>query len=210
MSFWWQLAYLIGFKPWDSGVPPPELTLVIEGPEALPPGRALDLGCGAGTNVVYLAQHGWEATGVDLVARALRRARERAATAKVSPRFIKGDVTRLDELGAGGGHRLFLDLGCFHTIPAERRDAYVAGVTAAAAEGATMLLFGFAPGAMRPGPRGVTADELRQRFRGWHLVEATRGSDRIETWWYRLRRVAPGAVPGQLTSVRQSTKLPLE
>jgi len=210
MSFWWQLAYLIGFKPWDSGVPPPELTLVVEGPEALPPGRALDLGCGAGTNVVYLAQHGWEATGVDLVARALRRARERAATAKVSPRFIKGDVTRLDELGVGGGHRLFLDLGCFHTIPAERRDAYVAGVTAAAAEGATMLLFGFAPGAMRPGPRGVTADELRQRFRGWHLVEATRGSDRIETWWYRLRRVAPGAVPGQLTSVRQSTKLPLE
>jgi len=210
MSFWWQLAYLIGFKPWDSGVPPPELTLVVEGPEALPPGRAMDLGCGAGTNVVYLAQHGWEATGVDLVARALRRARERAAAAKVSPRFIKGDVTRLDELGVGGGHRLFLDLGCFHTIPAERRDAYVAGVTAAAAEGATMLLFGFAPGAMRPGPRGVTADELRQRFRGWHLVEATRGSDRIETWWYRLRRVAPGAVPGQLTSVRQSTKLPLE
>jgi len=196
MSFWWQLAYLIGFKPWDSGVPAPELTLVVEGPEPLPPGRALDLGCGAGTNVVYLAQHGWEATGVDLVARALRRARERAAAAKVSPRFIRGDVTRLDELGVGGGHSLFLDLGCFHTIPAERRDAYVAGVTAAAAGEATMLMFGFVPGATRPGPRGVTADELRQRFRGWDLVEATRGTDRVETWWYRLRRLAPGWVQG--------------
>jgi len=196
MSFWWQLTYLIGFKPWDSGIPPSELTSVVEGPEALPPGRSLDLGCGAGTNVVYMAQHGWEATGVDLVARALRRARERAAAAKVSLRLVEGDVTRLDELGVGGGYSLFLDLGCFHTIPAERRDAYVAGVTAAAVEGATMLLFGFVPGAMRPGPRGVTGEELRRQFRSWDLVEATRGTDRLETWWYRLRRLAPGSVRG--------------
>ena len=196
MSFWWQLAYLIGFKLWDSGVPPPELTSVVEGPEALALGRALDLGCDAGTNVVYLAQHGWEATGVDLVARALRKARERAAAANVSARFIKGDVTRLDELGVGSAYGLFLDLGCFHTIPAGRPDAYVAGVTAAAAGGATMLLFGFVPGAMRRGPRGVTGDELRQRFQGWDLVEADRGTDRVETWWYRLRRAGPGAVQG--------------
>ena len=196
MSFWWQLAYLIGFKPWDSGVPPPELTAVVDGPEALAPGRALDLGCGAGTNVVYLAQHGWEATGVDLVGRALQKARQRAATANVSPRFIEGDVTRLDQLGVGSGYGLFLDLGCFHTIPPERRDAYVAGVTAAAAGGATMLLFGFVPGAMRPGPRGVTADELRLRFQGWDVVEANRGTDRVETWWYRLRRAGSGAVQG--------------
>jgi len=193
MRIWWRLAYLIGFKPWDSGIPPPELTSVVEGPEALPPGRALDLGCGAGTNVVYLAQHGWEAAGVDLVGRAIRLARERAVAAMVSPRFIEGDVTRLDELGLGGGYSLFLDLGCFHTIPAEGRAAYVAGVTAAAADGATMLLFGFVPGALRPGPRGVTGDELRQRFRGWELVEVTRGTDRFETWWYRLRRARPGS-----------------
>lgn len=196
MSFWWQLAYLIGFKPWDSGVPPPELTAVVDGPEALAPGRALDLGCGAGTNVVYLAQHGWEATGVDLVGRALHKARQRAAKANVSPRFIEGDVTQLDELGVGSGYGLFLDLGCFHTIPAERRDAYVAGVTAAAAGGATMLLFGFVPGAMRPGPRGVTGDELRLRFQGWGVVEANRGTDRVETWWYRLRRAGSGSVQG--------------
>lgn len=188
MSLWWQLAYMIGFKPWDSGISPPELVSVVEGPDALPPGRALDLGCGTGTNVVYLAQHGWDATGVDLVGRALRRARERASGAGVSPRFIAGDVTRLDELEVGSGYSLLFDLGCFHTIPGARRDAYAKGMTAAAADGATLLLFGFAPGAMRPGPRGVTADELRQRFEGWEMVEASRGTDRVETWWYRLRR----------------------
>ena len=83
MSLWWQLAYIVGFKPWDSGISPPELVSVVEGPEALAPGRALDLGCGTGTNVVYLAQHGWEATGVDLVRRALRRAHDRASAAGV-------------------------------------------------------------------------------------------------------------------------------
>ncbi len=97
-------------------------------------------------------------------------------------------MTRLHELGVGGGFGLLLDLGCFHTIPFERRDAYAAGATRAAAPGATLLLFGFAPGAMRPGPRGVTEGELRRRFTGWELCDATRGRDRFETWWYRLER----------------------
>lgn len=193
MSLWWHLAYLVGFKPWDSGVPPPELVSVVEGPDALTAGGALDLGCGTGTNVVYLAEHGWDATGVDLVGRALSRARGRAAVAGVSPRFIRGDVTRLDRLGVSPGQNLFLDMGCFHAIPSERRGAYVAGVTSLAAPGAILLLFGFAPGAMRPGPRGVTADELRQRFDGWELVDTTRGTDRVETWWYRLERPKTGA-----------------
>ncbi len=38
--------YRFGIKPWDSGIPPPELKELIEGPTARPPGRALDLGCG--------------------------------------------------------------------------------------------------------------------------------------------------------------------
>ena len=32
---------------------------------SLPPSRALDLGCGSGTNCIYLARHGWEVVGVD-------------------------------------------------------------------------------------------------------------------------------------------------
>ena len=67
-----QLMYLVGFKPWDSGVSPPELVAAVEGPQALPPGRALDLGCGTGTNAIYMARHGWDVTGADLVGRPLR------------------------------------------------------------------------------------------------------------------------------------------
>jgi hypothetical protein len=43
-------AYLFGVKPWDSGISPPELVKVVEGGDALRPGRAIDLGCGTGTN----------------------------------------------------------------------------------------------------------------------------------------------------------------
>jgi SAM-dependent methyltransferase len=188
MGVFYQLTYLVGFKPWDSGVPPPELVAVVEGAEPLPPGRALDLGCGTGTNSVYLAQHDWEVTGIDLVGRALRSANRRAEAAGVSPWFVKGDVTKLPDLGVGAGYRLLFDLGCFHGIPEARRDAYVAGTTAAAAPNATFLLFGFAEGAMRPGPRGVGEDELRRRFKGWELTDATRGAGRLEAWWYRMRR----------------------
>jgi SAM-dependent methyltransferase len=42
----------------------------------LTPGRALDLGCGEGGDSVWLAEHGWQVTGVDISATALERARE--------------------------------------------------------------------------------------------------------------------------------------
>jgi len=62
-----RLAYLLGIKPWDSGIPPPELVEYVEGGSRLAFGRVLDFGCGIGINVVYLARNGWEAIGVDLV-----------------------------------------------------------------------------------------------------------------------------------------------
>lgn len=117
MSVFFRAAYLLGFKPWDSGVPPPKLVAAVEGPERVTPGKALDLGCGTGTNCVYLAQHGWQATGVDFVPRAIAMARWKAEAAAVSPRLVVGDVTRLGSLGIGTGYGLLLDLGCFHSIP---------------------------------------------------------------------------------------------
>lgn len=195
MSLFFRAAYLFGFKPWDSGVPPPELVAVIEGNESLKPGRALDLGCGTGTNCVYMAQHGWEVTGVDFVPRAIGMAKHKAEAAAVSVRFLVGDVTRLPELGIGSGFDLLFDLGCFHSIPDDRRDSYVEGATKVATPGATMLMFGFirSGGRSRPGPRGLTRTEVADRFSsGWEVVEATQGRPMLgaDTFWYTLRRKA--------------------
>src|SRR5438045_6610553 len=86
--------YRLGFTPWDSGVPPPELIEVIEGARRLPAGRALDIGCGTGTTTVYMASKGWQVTGVDFVPRAIRAAGAKAAAARLPVAFLVGDVTR--------------------------------------------------------------------------------------------------------------------
>ncbi len=171
-SVGYRLLYRLGITSWDRGQLPPELVELVEGPEALPPSRALDLGCGPGRQAIYLAIHDWQVTGVDYVARALETARRRAADAGVSPTWVQGDVTRLDELGIGADFELLLDYGCFHGLTDAQRDAYAAGVAAVAAPGATFLLNVFAPGRRGPAPRGVSREEIEQRFGGaWEVVE---------------------------------------
>jgi len=193
----YRLLYSLGFTPWDRGTMPPELVEVVEGPEALTPGRALDLGCGGGTQAIYLAQHGWQVTGVDYVGRALERARYRAATAGVAPRWVHGDVTRLSELGVGDGYTLLFDSGCFHGLNATERTAYAAGSAQVAARGATLLVFSFAPHFRGPAPRGISREELIRCFGAdWEVVwqhpaRAIRLPPflrRANPTWYRLRR----------------------
>ncbi|MDQ6773889.1 MAG: class I SAM-dependent methyltransferase, partial [Candidatus Dormibacteraeota bacterium] len=125
---------------------------------------------------ICLAQHGWAAPGVDMVPEALAEARRRATEAGVQATFVEGDVTRLAELGLESGFGVLVDAGCFHTLPASARDAYVDGVTELAATGATMLLFGFGRGRFAPIRAGVSPDEVRDRFHRWSLEEAGRFS----------------------------------
>jgi hypothetical protein len=113
-------------------------------------------------------------TGVDLVGHAIALARRKAEAARVSARLLEGDVTRLDELGIGRGFDLLVDSGCYHAVPMDRRDAYATGVTAVAAPGARLLMFGVGRAPV-PGA-GVTEEELRRRFTGWRLVSAVRMS----------------------------------
>ena len=58
----------------------------------LPRGRALDLGCGAGRNAVYLAANGYEVEGVDISEVGLARARERAAAEGAAVLFRQQDL----------------------------------------------------------------------------------------------------------------------
>ena len=190
MSLFFRAAYRFGFKPWDSGVSPPELVSFVE---ANPPLKALDLGCGTGTNCIYLAQHGWDTTGVDFTPRAIQMARQKTKNAGVSPRLIVGDVTRLTELGIGDGYRLLLDLGCFHSIPDSSRDAYVRGATQVAGPGAMMLLFCFIrrDGRPRIGPPAIARNEVRERFSpSWDILREQSGQPLagLDSAWYTLRK----------------------
>ena len=195
MSFWYRVLYRLGITPWDRDeVPARVKEVAAEFPQ---PGRAFDLGCGTGRDAVYLAQQGWTVTGVDAVTQALDSARKRAAAAGVEVEWVEGDVTRLEELGLREGYDLFLDRGCFHGLPQGAQEACARGVDALAAPGATLLIFAFSPGFHGPAPRGISADELTQRFgQGWELESSTpetpvglppwlRG---VELSWHRLKR----------------------
>lgn len=72
-----------------SGAPNPSL---IDEAGALPPGRALDVGCGEGADAVWLARRGWEVTGLDVSQVALDRAAARAATAGVQVSWVHAGV----------------------------------------------------------------------------------------------------------------------
>ncbi|MCC6456130.1 MAG: methyltransferase domain-containing protein [Caldilineaceae bacterium] len=195
----YRLLYFFGITPWDHGRAAPQLVELIEGPDAPPPGRALDLGCGTGTQAIYLAQKGWQVTGVDYVHRALDTARQRAAAAHVTPTWVEGDVTRLSELGINansGGYNLLLDFGCFHGLTPAQCAAYAAGISAVAAPGATFLLFSFAPGKRGPAPRGLSPDEIDHYFGAkWELLSARPASEqrlpfflkRADPTLYRMR-----------------------
>jgi len=182
------LAYRTGRTPWDTGVTPPELVDLIQGADALTSGSALDMGCGTGTNVAYLADRGWTATGVEADRRAVAAAERRVLTSP-GARVLRGDVTRLDALAVDGPFDLVLDIGCFHSIAPGRRDAYAHGVATRTTPGATLFVFAFA---RRPGlvPIGVTPREMRDRFAPWfEPVGRIAGTQPPGAAWYRLRRV---------------------
>lgn len=192
----YRLMYRIGFTPWDTGEVPSELSVLIEGPAGLAAGRALDIGCGTGTQAVYMASHGWEVTAVDAVPRPLSQARARADAAGVSVDWILADVARLHRLGLAPGFTLIFDRGCFHGLGESQRGAYAAVVDGLAAPGATLLMMAFAPNRLIAAPAGLEESELRGRFAGWQLTSASPDTEgeisgplrNVPRTWYRLVR----------------------
>lgn len=163
------LLYKSPLNPTSSDSPDDTVVELVEGPDAPPPGRALDLGCGHGRHSIYLARHGWDVTGVDLVRDAVDEARAKAVAAGVSPRLLQGDVAELEQAGVPGDQNLVVDAGCFHGLPSKMRDTYVSAVTRLAAPGATLLILGLA---RHPVLAGIRIEEVRERFGGWELESA--------------------------------------
>jgi SAM-dependent methyltransferase len=122
--------------PWDTGITPPELESFIA---ANAPGRALDLGCGTGTNMATLAQAGWEVCGIEYVWKPVRAARRRLREAGLNGKVYLGDVTRLNRLE--GRFDLILDIGCYHSLSDEKRQSYRENLRSRLAPGGVFLIY---------------------------------------------------------------------
>jgi SAM-dependent methyltransferase len=167
-----QLFYRLGFVPWDEHPLAKSLRDLIEGNGSapLPASTALDLGCGTGDNAIYLAQHGWQVTGVDFVEKAVSRARAKATARGAAVNFVRADVTRLSTENVGSDFALIVDSGCLHGMSGDDRDAYVREVTAVAAPDARLLLVEFIPGGSFAVP-GIDPAEVERRFgANWTLL----------------------------------------
>lgn len=105
--------------PWDTGVSPPELIDCLQSAE---PGRALDLGCGTGTNLVTLAAHGWRMVGIDLAWISVWKARAKLKSAGLTGHVIRGNVAGQVDLGAA--FDLVVDIGCYHSLGPHEREGY--------------------------------------------------------------------------------------
>ncbi len=180
-----ELRYLLGNPPWDTGISPPELLAYLE---STPAGRAIDLGCGTGTNALTMAEHGWQVLGVDLSPIAIRRARVKAASHGFPATFKRMDVARLP--GVEGPFDLALDIGCYHSLPNASKVQYRARLEALLPPGADYLLYAWLP---EPG-NGATAttpvDEINEAFKtGFTLLSLEEGSDHgRKSAWFTLRR----------------------
>jgi SAM-dependent methyltransferase len=158
----WNDRYRDGNLPWDTGRPSSELQQVIS-EHKIKPCRALDIGCGTGTNSVWLAGQGFEATGIDLAPLAIERAQQRAHAADVNAHFAVADV--LDSPDLGGPFAFFFDRGCYHAVRREAPDQYAPAVASQLAPGARgLILAGNAREPHDPGPPVVTEEEIRNEL----------------------------------------------
>lgn len=158
----WNARYQSGDVPWDTGHPSPELQNVLRR-QHIQPCRALELGCGTGTNSVWLAEQGFDVTGLDIAPLALERAAARAAAAGVAVRFLAADVLTPPDLGEP--FAFFFDRGCYHVVRRENPHAYAPAVARLLAPGAFgLVLAGNAREPHEPGPPVVTEEQLRDEL----------------------------------------------
>ena len=90
---------------------------------------------------MFLAQHGFDVTGVDFAHSAIHRARRRAAAAIVAVEFVVDDLTNLRD--ARGPFDLLLDYGTFDDLSPGGRNQYASSVSQLAAKRAIFLLWCF-------------------------------------------------------------------
>ena len=155
-----------GTPPWDIGRPQPAIVRLAQTGQIT--GSVLDVGCGTGENVLYLAERGFAAVGVDGAPTAIRKARAKAKKRGLDVRFEVADAL---DLFLAEQFDTVIDSGLFHVFSDEERPRFQASLGRVVRPGGNYFLMCFSerePGDW--GPRRVTQAEIRSVFRsGWRV-----------------------------------------
>ncbi len=156
-----------GQAPWDTGRAQPSIIKLAETGQIR--GSVLDVGCGTGENLLYLATRGHEAWGLDFVPVAIERAKAKAAQRGIEATFIVGNALELKKLGRP--FDTVIDCGLFHTFADEERPVFVKGLGDVLRPGGLLYILCFSdeePGT--EGPRRISEQEIQDAFHdGWKV-----------------------------------------
>ncbi len=201
MKQFYEITYRYFRAPWDIGARE-ELVSLVEGGR-IKPCRAIDLGCGAGANAIYLAQHGFDVTGVDYANAAIEQARARARAAGVRVNFLVDDLTNLRH--ALGRFDFLLDYGVLDDLRPRQRAPYLRSMLPLTHAGSYYLLWGFEY-PMRWWERFVPfydvpfyPGEIEQRFNPYFEIEKIGGKIDYSKW-------PPGYAVYLMTRKEETTK----
>lgn len=163
--------------PWE-GTPRSELVdLLASGrlrPGVTPGPRALDVGCGSGSDSLLLAENGFEVTGVDFSAVAIDKARE-AARGRSGVSFVQADLFALPAEVTAEPFDLIFDGGTVDDFPSGARRTLAGVLTGLARPGTVLLMWCFSAGPTqapwfsvhgpsRLGGLGIPPDEISDLF----------------------------------------------
>jgi len=171
--------------PWDSGISPPELLEFIQNH---PAGKAIDLGCGTGTNLITLAKAGWQVTGVDFAPRAIRMANKKLKHENIKADLHVGDVTKLDHITST--FDLALDIGCFHSLSQQGKLDYMTQLHRLLTPNGFWLMYGFFnPGTPQSGT-GFAEAEIDLISSHFSLFSRQNGFDRNQraSAWFLFQK----------------------
>lgn len=139
MKWFYELVYGRLRAPWDIG-PRKELVELVESGR-IKPGKAIDLGSGTASNCIFLAQHGFDVTGVDFATAAVELGRKRATAAGVSVNFVQDDLTHLRHIT--GKFDLLVDYGTLDDLNSRDRERYIQNILPLAHSGTRFVLYCF-------------------------------------------------------------------
>ena len=189
--FLYRLTYRLGMSHWDTGETPPEIQQAFQA-GGIPPGAALDLGCGTGTNTIFMAKQGRQALGLDFVPQAINKPRSKAQQAGVAERaqFQVADVTRLNELDLPPSG-FALDMGCFHGLKPDGQHGYAEGLAKTLITGGQYMLYILDPRKEAGLSFGMQPEAVKAVFASWFdIVRLERGSfwSHGSTWFWMERK----------------------
>lgn len=189
--FLYRLMYWLGMSRWDTGETPPEVQEAFQTGD-IPPGVVIDLGCGTGTNVIYMAMQGRQAIGLDFVPEAISKARRKAQQAGVSERtqFQVADVTQLGKMELPRCS-FALDMGCFHGLSPDGQRRYVVGLANMLVPSGRYMLYTLDSRKEAGFSFGMQPEAVKPIFAPWFdILRVERGSfwARGSTWFWMERK----------------------